>query len=305
MKAATPASAALSRLILTEIDPHIFALLRVVWGLLGLLGLLGVTDMAAFWEPSGLVAPAGSTVRQLAERAGGAETAGPWIFWGCVAAYAAMTAGIATRLAVVAAFAAAVAQASWNPLPLSGAYQAHRVLLFCLIWADCGAVWSVDALARRGAAAIRQPIWPLRLFRFQVALLYVSSGLWKLQDVHWRDGSALHYVMSNVQFRRAPVDPPPWTAEALTFLTYLTLFWELLFPLLVLHRVSRRAALVLGVILHAGMWMTLELGPFAPVMIGSYLAFLDPADVRALPGRFKESGRRLRRRLPFASSAAG
>jgi hypothetical protein len=127
--------------------------------------------------------------------------------------------------------------------------------------------------------------------------------VWKLQDVHWRDGSALHYVMSNVQFRRAPMDPPPWSAEMLTALTYITLFWELLFPVLILHRVTRRVALIVGVMLHAGMWMTLELGPFAPMMIGSYLAFLNPADVARLGARFRESGRRLRRWIPFVSSA--
>jgi hypothetical protein len=285
------------------VDPHIFALLRIVFGLLGLAGLLGVTDFVAYWDLSGLVSPADAKAHRLASHLGMGDAAGRWLFWGCVAAYGAMTLGIASRVALVAAFLAAIAQTAWNPLPLSGAYQAHRVLLFCLIWADCGAVWSVDAWLRPSRQPVLQPIWPLRLFRLQVAVIYGASGVWKLQDVHWRDGSALHYVMSNVQFRRAPMDPPPWSAEMLTALTYITLFWELLFPVLILHRATRRVALIVGVMLHAGMWMTLELGPFAPVMIGSYLAFLNPADVPRLGARFRESGRRLRRWIPFASSA--
>ena len=293
---------ALTRFALAEVGPHAFALLRITWGLLGLLGLLGVSDVAAYWDLSGLVAPADARAHQLAARLGVAEIAGRGLFAACIAAYAAMTLGIASRLSVIAAFLASIVQTAWNPLPLSGAYQVHRVLLFCLIWADCGAVWSLDAWLRGSRDAERQPIWPLRLFRFQVAVIYGATGLYKLQDVHWRDGSALHYVMSNVQFRRAPVEPPPWSAEVLTLLTYLTLFWELLFPLLILHRVTRRVALVLGIIMHAGMWMTMELGPFAPVMIGSYLAFIDPADAQKLPQRVRESGRRLRRLWPAAVS---
>lgn len=296
---------AAQRFVLRDVDPHIFALLRIVWGLLGLVGLLGVADLAAFWDLSGLVAPADARAHRLAQQFGVADVAGRWLFWASVAAYAAMTVGIASRLAVIAAFLAAVAETSWNPLPLSGAYQAHRVLLFCLVWADCGAVWSVDAALRKSKTPIQQPIWPLRLFRLQVALIYGATGVFKLQDVHWRDGSALHYVMGNIQFRRAPVDPPPWSSEPLTFLTYLTLFWELLFPLMILHRTARRAALLLGVMLHAGMWITMELGLFAPVMLGSYLAFLEPSEVKNLPARFRGTVRKVRRLVPGGARATG
>ena len=296
---------AMSRFALAGVPPHVFALLRITWGLLGLLGLVGVSEVSAYWDLSGLVAPADARAHRLAARLGVAELAGLSLFAGSIAAYVAMTLGVASRLSVVAAFLVSIVQTAWNPLPLSGAYQVHRVLLFCLIWTDCGAVWSLDAWMRGARDDDRQPIWPLRLFRFQIAVIYGVTGLYKLQDVHWRDGSALHYVMSNVQFRRAPIDPPPWSAEILTFLTYLTLFWELLFPVLILHRVTRRVTLALGIMMHAGMWMTMELGPFAPVMMASYLAFLDPADAQQLPGRLRESGRRLRRLLPFPASTGG
>jgi hypothetical protein len=55
-----------------------------------------------------------------------------------------------------------------------------------------------------------------------------------------------------------------------------TLFWEITFPVMMLNRITRRFALLLGVALHAGMWSLLELGPFSFVMIASYLTFVDP-----------------------------
>ena len=130
-------------------------------------------------------------------------------------------------------------------------------------------------------------MWPLRLFRFQVCVIYGFTGLWKLQDVHWRDGSALHYVLSNTRFRRFPIDLPPWSAELLTVATYVTLGWELLFPVMVLWPTTRRMALVLGVLMHVGMLVTMELGPFPFVMLGSYLAFLEPDTVPQLAARLR------------------
>jgi len=285
----------LSRWLFEPVPPHLFALLRITWALLGLMGLAGVRDIDAFWEPGGLVAPVDTAAHHLATRLA-INRAGTILFSLCVAAYVWMLLGVWTRGATLAAFAAAVIETNWNQLPLSGAYQAHRVLLFYLVWADCGQVWSVDAwLARkRGQEPSWQPIWPLRCWRYQVALIYLISGVWKLQDVHWRDGAALHYVLSNVQFRRFPFSPPPWSAELLTAGTYVTLGWELLFPLLILWNPTRRLALLLGILLHLGMFVTIEIGPFSLVMIGSYLAFADPHTV---PGVAERTAARFRRRL--------
>jgi hypothetical protein len=265
------------------VPPHQYALLRIVWGLLGLLGLLGVSDIDAFWRLDGLVSPTSSRLQAVGVQLAGPSLAPVVAFGSAIAIYVFMIAGVASPLTVLLAFVAAFAEISWNRLPLSAAYQTHLNLLFCLVLADCGRIWSVDAWWRRRRRGIVDvlpvPIWPLRLFRFQVCVIYFMSGWWKFQDVHWRDGSALHYVLNNVQFRRFPIDPPTWSAEPLTIATYVTLFWELLFPLLILSRWTRWATLGLGLMLHLGMWMTIELGPFSFVMIASYLAFIEPDDV--------------------------
>lgn len=263
---------------------YIFASLRISFGLIGLVFVLGMTDIAMLWEPSGLMRDPGSGLRGSLVQAGFGRTIGMGLFLLNAATSVAMTLGFRSRISVPAMFLASAAQAWWNPLPLSGAYEVRSAVLFGLMWADCGERWSIDAwLASRQALSARpdagdQPSsWPLYLIRFQVAMIYLSTGLYKLGGVQWRHGTALHYILNNNAFARFPTPPPSEGTSLLVLGTYLTLLWELTFPLLVAFRRTRLACLVVGIALHIGMWATMELGPFPWVMWASYLAFLSPS----------------------------
>lgn len=280
-----------------DVPPHIYALLRIGFGFLGLISLLGLTPVSMFWTPDGIAPLVGGGLgikTQLLSLGLGA-LAGYAFFAGALLSFICMTGGFLTRWAVAGCFGASVLQTFWNYLPLSSSHQVLVVMLFCLLWADCGAVWSVDAwLVRERAlpcALVPEagwPIWPLRLIRFQVALIYLNSGLWKLFGAAWRDGSAVHYVVSQNVFRRFPSGIPPSFDWLATVATYVTLFWEMSFAMMLLHPRSRRLALLAGITLHLGMWATLELGPFSWVMIATYAAFLDPAKVSRLAGKTSE-----------------
>jgi hypothetical protein len=274
-----------------KVPPHQYALIRIALGVIGLAIMAGLSDIDTFWRLDGLVNPTDSRVQQTATQLFGHDHAPVVAFGASVATYLLLSLGVGSHVTVPLAFVVAITQLSWNRLPLSGAYQVLLSLLFCLAFADCGGIWSVDSWWRRKRGRPNEAhvsIWPLRLLRFQVCLIYFITGWWKLQNVHWRDGSALQYVLSNTQFRRLPFDPPLWAAEFLTLGTYLTLFWELLFPVLVLHRTTRMVALAIGVMLHVGMLLTMELGTFPIVMMASYVAFLDPDTVPGIAARLRE-----------------
>jgi len=196
---------------------------------------------------------------------------------------------LASGLSVAFALITSLVQVSWNYLPLSGADAALKAMLFCLVWADCGSVWSVDAwIARRrgrgDTSDATYVIAPLRLIRFQIALIYFNAGLWKLMNPYWRDGTAAHYVVESNVYHRFPF-PLPVSDALLTALTYGTLLWELTFAPLLLFRTTRRVALAVGILLHLGMLATIEIGPFHFVMLAGYLAFLNPRAVPGLPRR--------------------
>lgn len=271
---------------LGSVDPHIYAALRVLLGLVGLITLAGLGDFSTYWTCDGLVMSSGGSLCQAARGAGLGWLPGALLLAVTVASFGAMVVGYQTLYAVSAAFVCLMMIVYWNPLPLSGAQQVLRAILFCFIWADSGSVFSLDArMARRGetttdnAAVPPVPVWPLRLFQIQIAVIYFVTGLWKLANVTWRDGTAIHYVIENNQFARVRIETLP-IEGLLTLATYATLFWELGFAFMLLHPWTRRLALAMGVAVHVGMWATLELGSFSAVMLSSYVAFADPERVR-------------------------
>ena len=264
----------------TRVPPHVYAALRILFGLLAIVSLAGVSDVATFWNPDGLVP----------RREGGIAARLPGLLPDgvggevavllCAAAHLAMAIGYRTRVTTPLSLAALVLQARWNPLPLSAAHMLLESVVLMLLWVDCGAVWSLDAaLADRAAGPARVdhcPIGPLRLIRFQLGLVYLNSGIWKLFNEQWRDGSAIHYVMNSNVYRRFPVDVPAGLDWVTSLLTYSVLAWELAFVPLLLVRPLRRYALIGGIVMHLGMAATIEVGPFPWVMLASYVSFLDP-----------------------------
>ena len=199
-----------------EVPPHQFALLRIIFGLLGVLSLLGLTPVSTFWSLTGIISLSGSMAEVKAALLNWnlGTAAGLIFFAALVISFVGMTVGCLTRAAVGACFFGTVLQNHWNPLPLTGAIQVVIAVLFCLFWVDCGAVWSIDAWLRARRARFdaslnsvtAQPVWPLHLIRIQIAIVYLSSGLWKLLwSPVWRDGSALHFVLQQNAFSRLPI----------------------------------------------------------------------------------------------------
>jgi hypothetical protein len=274
-----------NRFWFNEIPPHVYALLRILFGVLGLLALLAVSDVTTFWAPDGLVPGAGQDSWRSKLPGGiGGYVFGAALLSALLASHVAMIVGYRSRVAVTLCFFANLVQSQWNGLPLSGAHQVTRMVLFGLLWADTGAVWSVDARRRDGSTPTA-PIWPLRLIQFQIAIVYLSTGIWKVANTDWQTGTALLSVLNHNAFRRFPGGLPASMEPLAIVGTYVTVIWELAFPVLLVNRITRRLVLALGVAMHLGMWLTLEIGPFSPVMLASYCAFLDPNRVAAFAWR--------------------
>lgn len=280
-----------------DVPPHLFALLRIAFGVLGLLEVLGPTPLDMFWPADGIVPLPGSGTGLrawlVAHELG--AVAGYGLYAALVASFVAMTVGVSSGVAVSACFLGVLFQIQWNPLPLSSAHQVLAVMLFCLMWADTGVVWSVDAWRAERRAPMStgphatQPRWPLRLMQCQLVVIYMCSGMWKFFGPAWRDGSAVFYALSNNVFHRFPTPLPPESASFLAVATYVTLAFELGFGVLLWHTWTRRFALVAGVVLHLGLWITMELGLFSWFMIASYLAFISPDRVARWSARTKIS----------------
>lgn len=264
-----------------DVPPHVYALLRIAVGVAGCVTMIGLGDVPMLLAIDGLApAPGGGLgVRAALQEAGLGTAAGWGLFAANAVAFACLLVGWRTGAASVLAFIASTILIWWNPWPLSAGQHLLHMLTLYLLFADSGAVWSLDArrARRRGTAlSARLSVWPLRLLQAQVCLMYVSAALWKLLDPTWRDGSALHYALNFNAFQRFPGEVPAALDPLLVAMTWLTLAWEAAFLPAMITRATRHAVVILGAVLHLGMWGLLEIGPFSLTVLAAYTAFLEP-----------------------------
>ena len=207
-----------------------------------------------------------------------------------------VTAGLATRVASIAMWVLLVSLQRRNPYILTGGDLVLSAAAFYLIIMRAGAAWSIDAhLQRRrgGSTAARIPAWPLRLAQIQLALIYLFTGLSKLPVPdgpgvgQWLSGHAIAAALSNPTLARFEfLTLVPWWVWAP--LTWAILAWEILFPLLICLRALRPATLAFGVMVHLGIFLTLEVHNFSFAVLAYYLLFLP--DNAFKPGRTADRG---------------
>ena len=193
------------------------------------------------------------------------------------------TVGFRTRLANLLALIMLVS--FWHRLPWvqNGGDRLLRLWTLYLCLVPSGAAVSVDAwlARRRGEPAVEQVTgFAHRLVQLQLCWVYFLTGYDKLVDGSaWRSGLAIAYSMSEGTFNRAPwlLDPLIQSdvgLGVLMLLTWVTLGWELLFPVLVAFKPTRLASLFAGVCLHLGIFFTMSVGMFGPASVWGYQAFV-------------------------------
>jgi hypothetical protein len=134
----------------------------------------------------------------------------------------------------------------------------------------------------------------------QVVVLYLFSTIYKMTDPLWMNGSALMYI-SELSF---------FSGDAMSYLfsdnlilsqvfTYLVLFYQGLFPILVWVKQIKIPYLILGVAIHLGIAWWMGIFTFGITMCISYILFLTPNQLVKLKLFF---ARPLRRIFPKAKS---
>jgi hypothetical protein len=173
---------------------------------------------------------------------------------------------------------------------LDGEDFVFRLIAIFLVLMPCGAAWSIDAWIvfglRRwwtGAApttSYLRPAWGLRLLQIQMAVIFFSAGLYKLGTEAWFDGTAIYYVARlDDYFGKFPV--PTWlfdTPWTVWLMTWGVVLGELLVPVFVWFRETRRLALLVAVLFHLSNEWTMHLFLFHWIMLVGWISFLQPGD---------------------------
>jgi hypothetical protein len=207
--------------------------------------------------------------------------AGNWIF---LASLLTLTLGLLPRLSAVVAL---ILHVSFIHRNLAVSYGVDTISCFYLLF-FCLADFRSDSEYKPGDLQATLGSVAYRLFQIQICVIYGYSGLKKLKGVTWWSGDALWASLAQWQLTRWDFS---WMAHfplVLTGLTFLTLAWEIYFPVLIWIRPVRKPLLLMGLGMHAGIALALNLPFFGLLMAFGYVFFLDRLELRGVESRIRD-----------------
>ncbi|GIH22299.1 hypothetical protein Aph01nite_06090 [Acrocarpospora phusangensis] len=187
---------------------------------------------------------------------------------------------------------------SWHqrePWVLDGGDNLMMLMMIYFVLTDMSARWSLDARRRDGwlaepsvgrSMATVLHNCGLIAAMIQVCVVYMNAGLLKVQGEVWQQGIALYYTLRIEESQLFPALNEllwrnPWFV---TVGTYTAVFVQLLFPFLMLNKVTRRLGLVVVMSMHMGIAVVMALPFFSLTMIASDLLFIRTATYVRLSG---------------------
>jgi hypothetical protein len=203
----------------------------------------------------------------------------------------------------------AVAQINWHTRGCDDLLTTNA--LWLVVLSRSTATLSLDCRLRTGRWSSDTPVpaWPRYLAIYQLVLVYFTTGLQKV-SIAWTpagDFSALYYILQEPSWQRWDLRWLAWVYPLTQVATALTWFWELSSPLLLLDLWYRRTRsrpgwlrafynrlhfrrwfVLLGILMHLGVFVLIGLGPFTWITLSFYVCLFRPAEWQA-------AGRRLQR----------
>lgn len=127
--------------------------------------------------------------------------------------------------------------------------------------------------------------WPRQLAVVQLCIIYTSTGLQKLVSTAWSpfDGfSALYQILQSPHWAKYPAlisETNGALALPLAVMTAVTIVWEVTFFLVLFRRGWRCAYVIVGIGVHAGILLLMEVGVFSVVSMAFYPVLFSPQTV--------------------------
>ena len=212
--------------------------------------------------------------------------------------------GLGGRVTALVANQAWHACTFFNGDTRAGADLMVTIGLFMMILADSTVTMSLDCRIRTGkwTSDREVPSWPRYLIILQIVLVYFSTALHKISMVWSWSGSynSIWWVIHNPNWNRWDVSGHPWLYPFTQVGTFVTWWWEVLWPLLGLHywyrstperpgrlralfnRFDVRKPLVLvGLGMHVGIHVLMDVGVFIWICATFYLSLFRPEELES------------------------
>jgi hypothetical protein len=145
------------------------------------------------------------------------------------------------------------------------------------------------------------PVWlsngihniALSMLAFQLTIIYISAGMFKTQGPLWQHGTALYYPLQLQEYKPFPFLTDLFTYSGLMIgvATYVVVFIQLFFPLLLILSVAtRRIAIATVLLFHASIAVMMALPWFSMEMVAFDSIFVSAGTYIALGGWLKRRG---------------
>jgi hypothetical protein len=203
-------------------------------------------------------------------------------------------AGLFTRVSLLLTFISMMMFRERGPFITFGADLVMNCTFVWLLFLDCGRVWSIDRFFWRRSlqpTSICVELWPVKAIQLQVALIYLVTGLKKLQTTPWQDGSAVYYAVHVGNVLKG--QPLPWIVQhhgVMALMNYGTLAIELTIPFMLFCRPLRIWAVTAGLLMHTGIDIFMSIRFFSLAMYVGYESFLTAADWNWWTSLLRKSG---------------
>lgn len=121
----------------------------------------------------------------------------------------------------------------------------------------------------------------------QICILYFFSSLYKLFDYHWYEGTAVMYV-SRIDAYSSFLFETIFSENVVLSMsvTYITLAYQILFPVLVWFKKIKIPFLIIGTLFHLGIAFGMGLFTFGAIMIIVYIMFLEEDHIQKMKQLF-------------------
>ncbi len=159
---------------------------------------------------------------------------------------------------------------------LWGADKVMSFWLLYLVLADSDRQFSLRAyLFPNQPAVSKDLLTPVvyRLIPIQLCIIYAYSGLEKLHGITWWYGNALWSIFTNGKMMPFDTSFVAHFPVLLVIGCYMTLLFEIYFPMAVWVKPLRKPWLIFGLLFHTGIGILLDLTSFSYMMCIGYLFF--------------------------------
>jgi hypothetical protein len=204
------------------------------------------------------------------------------------AAAVGVTLGWRTRLMSILLYLGMLSLYHRNVSSNGGPDAVPMILTFYMMLCPSGAAYSLDARrAARRRGTVAEPLitpWAVRLLQMQLCLIYFQSSEIKSQGQFWLNGTSVHYVLFNGEFRQFNLEWLGAYPLLINLMTHGAILIQFALAFWLWFRPTRRWAILAGILLHAGIRPVLNIPGFGEVMCATYLTFLDPDELAAVIG---------------------